>query len=89
MEPKPTVWWLRPVSSAARVAEPGVVDQHQQHVGGILRRPNVTDLSPVGCEPAKVRSTTPWNDGRRIGRLVRSIDSPAMADASLRPLQAT
>src|SRR5215218_3754227 len=36
-------------------------------------------------EPARVRFTTPWNDGRRIGSLVRSIGSLGMVGAPFRP----
>ena len=32
----------------ARVAEPRIVDEHQQHVGGPVRRPRVLDQVPVG-----------------------------------------
>ncbi len=34
-------------AEGARVAEPGVVDEHQQHVGGPRRRPRVLDQVPV------------------------------------------
>lgn len=36
-----------------------------------------------GFEPASVRLMTPWNGGRRIGSLVRSIDSPGMTGTPL------
>ena len=35
-------------AEGARVAEPRVVDEHQQHVGGPVRRPRVLDQVPVG-----------------------------------------
>ena len=34
-------------AEGARVAEPRVVDEHQQHVGGTVRRPRVLDQVPV------------------------------------------
>ena len=37
----------------ARVAEPGVVDQHQQHVRGPVRRRRVADQVPVGLGPVE------------------------------------
>ena len=35
-------------AEGARVAEPRVVDEHQQHVGGPVRRPRMLDQVPVG-----------------------------------------
>jgi hypothetical protein len=36
-----------------------------------------------GLQPANLRFTTPWNDGRRIGSLVRSIGTSAMTSTPL------
>lgn len=59
-------------AEGARVAEPGVVNEDEQDVGGTSRRLHTANQSQSGCEPPSVLFMTPRNGGRRMGSTVRS-----------------
>ena len=66
-----------------RIAEPGVVDQHDQHIRRSRRRLDVTDLLPARLRTAERLVRTPLKGGRRIGRWLRSMLFVAHASSPL------